>query len=32
MSKFDMLIVGSGFAGAVMARKVADQGKRVLIG
>ncbi len=31
MSKFDMLIVGSGFAGAVMARKVADQGKRVLI-
>ena len=31
MNEFDVLIVGAGFAGAVVARKAAEQGKKVLI-
>lgn len=31
MNKYDVVIVGAGFAGSVIARKVADQGKRVLV-
>ena len=29
--KFDVLAVGAGYAGAVAARALADQGKRVLV-
>ncbi len=29
--KYDILIVGSGYAGSIMARKLADIGKKVLI-
>lgn len=29
--KYDLLVVGAGFAGAVIARKAADEGKKVLI-
>lgn len=31
MNQYDLLIVGAGFAGAVVARKVAEKGKKVLI-
>lgn len=31
MNKYDVLVVGAGFAGAVIARKAADQGKKVLV-
>lgn len=31
MNKYDVLVVGAGFAGAVIARREADQGKKVLI-
>ena len=29
--KFDVLIAGAGYAGAVAARALADRGKRVLV-
>ena len=31
LNMYDVLVVGAGFAGAVIARKAADQGKKVLI-
>lgn len=31
MSKYDNLIVGAGLYGAIMARKAADAGKKVLV-
>lgn len=31
MNKYDVIVVGAGFAGAVIARKASDQGKKVLI-
>ena len=31
MSKYDVIVVGAGFAGSVSARALAEKGKRVLI-